>query len=108
VNLVANAFASMRSGGSLVLQSRRAAVHGDVRGEIRIAVVDTGSGMAAEVKQRLFEPFFTTKGIGGTGLGLWITKDLVRKNQGSIKIRSSTGPARSGTFVSLRFPEEPD
>src|SRR6201996_2456534 len=108
VNLVANAFDSMRSGGSLVLRSRRAAVHGDGRSEIRIAVVDTGSGMAAEVKQRLFEPFFTTKGIGGTGLGLWITKDLVRKNQGSIKIRSSTRPALSGTFVSLRFPEEPD
>lgn len=108
VNLVANAFDAMRSGGTLVLRSRRATVQESGRGAVRITVADTGSGIGPEAMQRLFEPFFSTKGIGGTGLGLWITKDLVLKNDGSIKIRSSIRPNRSGTLVSMQFPSEPD
>lgn len=51
--------------------------------------------------QRIFEPFFSTKGIGGSGLGLWITQELVEKNHGSIRIRSSTRQGRSGTVVTM-------
>ena len=108
VNLVANAFDAMRAGGTLILRSRQVAAHPSGREGIRISVADTGTGMGADVRQRLFEPFFTTKGIGGTGLGLWITKDLVSKNQGSITIRSSTVPERSGTVISMRFPSQPE
>jgi signal transduction histidine kinase len=71
--------------------------------QVHILIGDTGTGMSSAVLSRLFEPFFSTKGIGGTGLGLWITKDLVNKNHGKIRIRSSVMPERRGTAVMLLF-----
>ena len=108
VNLVSNAFDAMRHGGQLVLRSRAARVGAERTQGVRITVADSGAGMDESVRQRLFEPFFSTKGIGGTGLGLWITKDLVAKNQGTIRIRSSMRAERSGTVVSMVFPLCPD
>jgi PAS domain S-box-containing protein len=108
VNLVANAFDAMRLGGKLILRSRRIAVTGSNAKIFRITVADTGSGMEPAVSERLFEPFFSTKGIGGTGLGLWITRDLVEKNGGSIRIRSSTRAGRTGTIVRMEFLDQPD
>jgi PAS domain S-box-containing protein len=103
VNLIGNAFDAMRSGGELRLRVReRRSPSGDPR--IRIIIADTGSGISSQVREHLFEPFFSTKGIGGTGLGLWITKDLVLKNGGTIHIRSSAAPGNSGTVVLLQFP----
>jgi signal transduction histidine kinase len=52
----------------------------------------------------LFEPFFTTKGIGGTGLGLWVSRDILNKHDARISIRSSTRAGCSGTVFSLFFP----
>jgi PAS domain S-box-containing protein len=108
VNLVANAFDAMRSGGKLVLRSRDAILPLSGRKASRITVADSGSGMESAVLQRLFEPFFSTKGIGGTGLGLWITRDLVDKNLGSIRVRSSIHPGCTGTVISMLFPSQPD
>jgi PAS domain S-box-containing protein len=102
VNLISNAFDAMRTGGELRLRVReRRSASGEQR--IRITVADRGSGMSPQVREHLFEPFFSTKGIGGTGLGLWITKDLVVKNGGAIKIRSSAKAGQSGTAVILEF-----
>lgn len=103
VNFVSNSFDAMRTGGKLVLRGREAILPSGAKG-IRITVADTGTGMNRLTLQRLFEPFFSTKGIGGTGLGLWITKDLVSKNGGSIRIRSSTREGRSGTAITMVFP----
>jgi PAS domain S-box-containing protein len=108
VNLVANSFDAMRSGGTLTLRCREAAFPSSASRGIRITVADTGTGMDKAVTQRLFEPFFSTKGIGGTGLGLWITRDLVAKNNGSIRVRSSTRPGRAGTVISMLFPSPPE
>jgi PAS domain S-box-containing protein len=108
VNLVANAFDAMRFGGRLILRSRQIAVTRSELKVFRITVADTGSGMETAVFERLFEPFFSTKGIGGTGLGLWITKDLVEKNRGSVRVRTSTRPGRTGTVVVLKFLIQPD
>jgi PAS domain S-box-containing protein len=106
VNLVGNAFDAMRNGGTLTLRSRRtnlSSVHPEC---VRITIADTGSGMTRDVLSRLFEPFFSTKGIGGTGLGLWIAKDLIEKNQGTIHVRSRTGD-RSGTVFTIVLPSIP-
>lgn len=108
VNVVANAFDAMRFGGKLVLRSRQIAIAGSDLRVFRITIADTGSGMEPAVFERLFEPFFSTKGIGGTGLGLWITKDLVEKNRGSVRIRTCTRPGRTGTVVMLQFLTQPD
>jgi signal transduction histidine kinase len=55
----------------------------------------------------LFEPFFTTKGAVGTGLGLWVSKQIVDNHGGSIRVRSSTEGIRRGTVFSVVVPVEP-
>jgi PAS domain S-box-containing protein len=107
LNLVSNAFDAMRTGGILTLRSRRTTLPTTGRECIRITIADTGTGMETSVMRRLFEPFFSTKGIGGTGLGLWIVKDLVEKSHGSIKVRSAAGEKRSGTVVTILLPRIP-
>ncbi len=107
VNLVSNSFDAMRRGGRLMIRSRDITLWPSGRRGLRVTVADTGSGMEAQTVERLFEPFFSTKGIGGTGLGLWITKDLVKKNNGTIQIRSSNKATRHGTVVIMLFPHLP-
>ncbi|MFI5110705.1 MAG: ATP-binding protein [Terriglobales bacterium] len=58
-------------------------------------------GIPREVRHKLFEPFFTTKGEKGTGLGLWVTKSLVDKQDGSLRVRSTPG---IGTTFSIFLP----
>jgi PAS domain S-box-containing protein len=106
VNLVANAYDAMKSGGTLTIRCRDTMLFSNGHSELRITVADTGTGMDAPTLRRLFEPFFTTKGIGGTGLGLWITQNLVKKNQGRICVRSSIKPGKRGTVFALTFPHE--
>jgi PAS domain S-box-containing protein len=103
VNLISNAFDAMRSGGRLSVRVREVSASSIEGRRIRILVADTGTGMPPDVLSRVFEPFFSTKGIGGTGLGLWITRDLVTKNHGKISIRTSTISQRSGTACMLSF-----
>lgn len=105
VNLVANAFDAMRPGGGRLLLRNRNATHPATGAKgVRITVADTGTGMDPKTLKRTFEAFFTTKGISGTGLGLWITRDLVEKNGGNIAIRSKTPPGSHGTVVAIWFP----
>ncbi len=74
------------------------------RAGLRITVGDTGSGIRAADRTRLFEPFFTTKRDVGTGLGLWVCKEIASKHGGSIRLRSDTTPGRSWTVVSAFLP----
>jgi len=71
---------------------------------VRITVADTGSGIPLEARDRIFEPFFTTKRDVGTGLGLWVCKNIVDNHHGTIQIHSSTAPGRSGTAISVFLP----
>jgi PAS domain S-box-containing protein len=57
----------------------------------RLTIADTGTGIAPERLPKVFEPFFTTKETVGTGLGLWVTKELVQKHDGAIRVRSRPG-----------------
>jgi PAS domain S-box-containing protein len=106
-NLVTNAIDAMPSGGTLVVKVGKACdwsashLHG-----VRITVLDTGSGIEAKHKQKVFQPFFTTKTDVGTGLGLWITRGIVEKHRGSIRMKSRTGQDRHGTAFSIFLPAE--
>ena len=66
----------------------------------------TGSGIAPEHRARIYQPFFTTKGERGTGLGLWVTAEIVARIGGSIRVWSSRRPGRSGTCFSIFLPSE--
>lgn len=71
---------------------------------VRITLADNGPGIPAHDMARIFEPFFTTKGERGTGLGLWVTQGIVDRLGGSIRVRSTTRPGKSGTCFSIFFP----
>jgi signal transduction histidine kinase len=88
-NLIGNALDAMPEGGKIYLSVRasQAWYQPEVQG-VRITVADTGSGMTDAVRRRIFEPFFTTKEITGTGLGLWISAEIIAKHQGTIRVRS--------------------
>jgi signal transduction histidine kinase len=103
-NLFSNALDAVPHGGRIVVRIRRDRLEG--RGEgVRITIADNGCGIATTQQRKIFEPFFTTKATIGTGLGLWVCKDLVEKNGGKIGFRSSTTPGRSGTTFSVFVPD---
>jgi PAS domain S-box-containing protein len=71
---------------------------------IRIVVADNGVGIPAEQRKHLFKCFYSTKGENGNGLGLWVTQGIVHKHGGTIRVRSSTRPGRTGTCFSIFLP----
>lgn len=106
-NLVSNASDAMQSsGGRLLLRSRNSTEWSTGRKGLTITVADTGTGMPPEVLRRIFDPFFTTKELGGTGLGLWVSRDIVTRHRGSLKVRSSQRRGHSGTVFQLFLPFE--
>ena len=105
LNLIVNARDAMPSGGTVTLRTRSAgdgelAVHGLEPGDYSVVeVIDTGSGMAPEVRAHAFEPFFTTKGVGkGVGLGLAQVYGVARRGGGTAMVESEEG---AGTIVRL-------
>jgi PAS domain S-box-containing protein len=106
LNIVSNAVDAMKKGGTLTLSSREATSWSSGQKGVRITIADNGTGMDKETLAHIFEPFFSTKGIGGTGLGLWITKDLVDKSGGVIRVRSRRGEIVHGSTIALFFPHD--
>ncbi len=102
-NLVSNAIDATPPGGRIRVESSPAFDKQRGRRGVRIVVADTGSGIPEGIKQRIFEPFVTTKGDSGTGLGLWVCDDIVRRHGGSLRLKSRTGQ-RSGTVFSIFLP----
>jgi PAS domain S-box-containing protein len=101
-NVIANAIDAMREGGKLSIALRKTtAVDGD---GIQTVIRDEGIGISHENLESIFEPFFTTKGNLGTGIGLWVTKQLVERRGGQIAVTSSTAPGKSGTSVTIQIP----
>jgi PAS domain S-box-containing protein len=88
LNLIGNAVQAMPEGGRLKVRVVEIANGAGRRQGVRVSILDNGSGIKPEDAKRLFEPFFTTKSAKGTGLGLWISKGIVQKYEGSIRCRS--------------------
>jgi signal transduction histidine kinase len=101
-NLIANAIDAMPNGGLLHVSVR--ILMSSAGDGIQTVVRDSGTGIKPEYLERIFEPFFTTKGDLGTGIGLWVTKQLIEKRGGQISVASNTAPGKSGTVVSLFVP----
>jgi signal transduction histidine kinase len=96
-NLLANGIDAISDGGTVHIRVSRSSQ------KVQLTMADNGYGIRTDNLKRIFEPFFTTKKDFGTGLGLWVTQELVRKHNGIIKVRSSKG---KGTVFRLTFPQE--
>ena len=103
-NLIGNAIDSMPVGGRLLLRSREATRYRTGERGLVITVADTGIGMSAEVQKKIFDAFYTTKGINGTGLGLWISQDIVTRHRGVLTFRSKNSGEKTGTVFTLFLP----
>ena len=106
-NLVGNALDAMPNGGKLILHLRKSSQASDVtRLGVRITILDTGAGIPPGVRKNLFAPFFTTKGEKGTGLGLWVSRGLIEKHEGTIHLASRMRAGKNGTAFSVFLPFE--
>ncbi|HEY6304846.1 MAG TPA: HAMP domain-containing sensor histidine kinase, partial [Candidatus Angelobacter sp.] len=106
-NLLTNSIDAVALDGRIRIRVADAREHGNPGDSgVRITIADNGVGIDSANLRNIFEPFFTTKTDVGTGLGLWVSKEIVEKHQGSIKIRSSTRPGRSGTIACVFLPGE--
>jgi PAS domain S-box-containing protein len=99
-NLVINALDALPRGGELklkasVVQNNETAC---------LVVADNGTGVPADIRDKIFDPFFSTKQSTGTGLGLWVTQSIVRKYGGSVRMRTSTEGRRTGTLFRVCLP----
>jgi PAS domain S-box-containing protein len=106
-NLVSNAIDAVAPNGKIFL--RLQSVEDSNGGRIQIVIEDNGPGIPTEHLDRIFEPFFTTKKDVGTGLGLWITKEIIERHGGTITVSSpnGNGPATGAAFV-IDLPCHPD
>ena len=104
-NLFSNALDVMPAGGRLLIAVRHSFDWSDPRRRgVRITVSDSGPGIPPELRHRIFEAFFSTKAEMGTGLGLWVSRGIVEKHGGSIRVRSATQGDCRGTFFSIFLP----
>lgn len=104
-HLVSNALDAMSAGGHLTIRIRLSrSWDGSGTSGFRIVVADTGSGIAPEFLPRVYDAFTTTKNPTGTGLGLWVVDEIVRKHKGRISIRSRTDAHLHGTVISIFLP----
>lgn len=103
-NLVGNALDAMRLGGTLRIRVSANGTLPSARKLIRLTIADTGSGIPQHILPSIFEPFITSKGETGTGLGLWVTSELAKKNRWTIRVRSRFGKLCPGTVFTIAMP----
>jgi C4-dicarboxylate-specific signal transduction histidine kinase len=98
LNLSLNAIDAMAQGGTLTIETRAEPA------TVVVRISDTGPGIAPDVASRIFEPFFTTKPAGrGTGLGLFVSRDIVESLGGRLEVEQTS--ARGTTFA-VRLPRD--
>jgi signal transduction histidine kinase len=92
MNLLVNAAQAIEKKGEIKIATRA------LDGQVEIKIGDTGSGISKEDLSKIFDPFFTTKDVGkGTGLGLNVAYNIIKKHKGSIDVESELG--RGATFI---------
>jgi signal transduction histidine kinase len=96
MNLLVNACQAIADKGDIKIKTARE------NGMVKIEISDTGSGIPDDVADRIFDPFFTTKPEGkGTGIGLSISRDIIKEHQGEISVNSEVG---EGTTFTIKVP----
>jgi two-component system NtrC family sensor kinase len=96
MNILVNAAQAIEKKGEIVVETRQ------VQDHVHIVISDTGCGVPQDNLQKIFDPFFTTKDVGkGTGLGMNIAYNIVKKHKGSIAVDSQVG---KGTTFTIKIP----
>lgn len=108
-NLLMNAIDAMAGpGGRLIVRVRRHRHLPHLGTDyVRTTIADTGPGIPGEHRGKIFDAFYTTKETTGTGLGLWISRSIVRKHGGTMLVRTLVRPSGGGTVFSVLWPVEP-
>lgn len=101
-NVIKNAVEATSEGGEIRIYAETAQESG--RDGVLVRVVDTGAGILEEIHPKLFNPFVSTKEESGTGLGLWVSRSIVEKHGGSIRLSSKAEPDARSTTVSIFLP----
>jgi PAS domain S-box-containing protein len=99
-NLLSNSMDATPTGGRIYLRVAGYTAPNATQ-RVRLVIADTGSGIAPEHIDSIFDAFFTTKEIVGTGLGLWVSRQILEKHGAAIRVRSQPG---KGTVFSISFP----
>ncbi len=101
LNILLNSIDAMRDGGTLTISAEKEG-SGAAERQLRITVADTGCGIPTDTIEKVFDPFYTTKdGTGNAGLGLSITKGIIDKHHGTVRIESEVD---KGTKVIIGLP----
>jgi PAS domain S-box-containing protein len=101
-NIISNAIDAVPISGTLTIDASPAKLPG---GEsIRLKIEDDGPGIAPEDLKRIFEPFFTTKKDVGTGLGLWVCKEIAERHGGSVHAESKNASGANGAIFTVLLP----
>jgi signal transduction histidine kinase len=102
-NIISNAIDAVPVGGRLKIDASPAKLAG---GEfIRLRIEDDGPGVAPENLKRIFEPFFTTKKDVGTGLGLWVCKEIAERHGGTVQVESKNETGANGAIFTILLPD---
>ncbi|MFC5861252.1 ATP-binding protein [Acidicapsa dinghuensis] len=103
-NLLANCVDAVSDEGVIAMRISNCILRSGKPG-VRVTFADNGKGIEAAALHRIFEPLYTTKGDVGTGLGLWVSKQIIEKHKGLIQMRSATTGPRKGSTFSIVFPK---
>ena len=104
LNLIGNSIQAMAEGGRLRVRVDERVEETTRRSGVRVSICDTGIGIDPKYTKRIFEPFFTTKDTKGTGLGLWISRGIIQKYEGTIQFRSMRLASGKATCFSVFIP----
>ncbi len=104
-NLISNATDAAKGHGKHIWVRTHTATDFKLgRTGVMITVADNGVGIAKKAREKLFKAFFSTKGNQGTGLGLWISKGIIDRHHGRIRVRSRTDGPNAGTTFQVFLP----
>ena len=98
-NLISNAADAVSANGTLKV--KLSCVQNHDGNQVQLVIEDDGPGIAKEHISRIFEPFFTTKKDVGTGLGLWVAREIAERHGGAIQVQSRTDPTSHGTVFTV-------
>ena len=103
-NIIGNSLDASSDGGCLIVRAQRSYGWKEpMRRGVRFTVADSGVGMIAEARERAFEAFYTTKDDTGTGLGLWVSMEILKKHRGTVHLSSRVAGEGKPSYTVFQF-----